>query len=353
MADIRIEPVNFQGKDVDIDPVSVYDGRYYLYDMTMKYDYDVHAVIRNFTEQKEKYKSGGSSVDIESSNAVKKALGMTTDKEINFDLFGCTAFSVKSSEKSVYMGRNYDYATNTSCVLVRCNPRPQVIGERTYKSIACAASSSLTMEQFANEDETIFKFLPFVCLDGINEKGVSIAILVAGNKEEMYPTYQVADGSNIFTTLAVRLVLDCAESTAEAITLLKGYNMFANGSKDYHFFISDMTGDSRIVEYDYRSDSRQMVVTKNDVVTNFYIYDENHFGHGYDRYKTVKEILAKSKIESTECWDALEKSSQKYKAGDPTSNTQWSILFNNTNQSAEIAIRRHFDKKQRKSFYIK
>lgn len=96
-----------------------------------------------------------------------------------------------------------------------------------------------------------------------------------------------------------------------------------------------------------------MVVTKNDVVTNFYIYDENHFGHGYDRYKTVKEILAKSKIESTECWDALEKSSQKYKAGDPTSNTQWSILFNNTNQSAEIAIRRHFDKKQRKSFYIK
>lgn len=93
MADIRIEPVNFQGKDVDIDPVSVYDGRYYLYDMTMKYDYDVHAVIRNFTEQKEKYKSGGSSVDIESSNAVKKALGMTTDKEINFDLFAVQFFS--------------------------------------------------------------------------------------------------------------------------------------------------------------------------------------------------------------------------------------------------------------------
>lgn len=353
MKDIGKDSFCIQGKDVDIDPVAVYDGRYYLYDMTMKCDYDVYEVIRHFTEQKEKYKSGGSRVDIESSNAVKKALGMTTDKAINFDLFGCTAFSAKSSENNVYMGRNYDYATNTSCVLVRCNLCPKVIGERKYKSIACAATSSLTMEQSANEDETIFKFLPFVCLDGINEKGVSIAILVAGNKEKMYPTYQVGDGSNIFTTLAVRLVLDYAATTAEAVTLLKGYNMFANGSKDYHFFISDATGDCRIVEYDYHSESRPMIVTKTDIVTNFYIYDEIHFGHGHDRYNIVKEILERPATKPIEFWEALRNSSQEYKAGEPTSNTQWSILFDNTNKSAEIAIHRHFEEKERKTFYIK
>lgn len=353
MEDIRKGTFHIQGEDIDIEPVAVYDGRYYLYDMTMKRNYDVYDVISHFTDQKEKYKSGGASVDIEASNAVKKALGMTTNKNINFDLFGCTAFSAKSSEKIVYMGRNYDYATNTSCVLVRCNPRQTENGVKKYKSIACAASSSLTMEQLANDDEDIFKFLPFACLDGINEAGVSIAVLVVDTKTDVGATYQDRDGDNIFTTLAIRLVLDCAATTNEAVDLLKKYNMFANGSKDYHFFISDATCDSRVVEYNYKKKTmRDLTVTGTKAATNFYVFDKETFGHGHGRYKTVMNNLKIEKLSRDDLWRTLKDTSQTYEEGNTTSNTQWSILFDNTNQSAEIAIHQHFNKNQRKTFYI-
>lgn len=351
-------------KVTDVKQIDVYDSKYYLYDMTFNCTYDVYDVIRYFTDRREEYKSGGEKVDIEASNAVKEALGITNDKAINFELFGCTAFSAKSSEKNVYMGRNYDYATNTSCVLVRCSPHQTTMHVEKYKSIACAALSSLNMEKIDDENDNNLRLLPFVCLDGINEKGVSIAILVAGNKNEMYPTYQDADKSNIFTTLAVRLVLDCAATTQEAVELLKSFNMFANGCKDYHFFISDMTGDSRIIEFDYRDHERSFSAIKVNIATNFYFCDENgikdeepytYFGHGHNRYIAVQRVidnLSSSNIETT-LWSALKRSSQEYIEGDPTSNTQWSILFNNMNQSAEIAIHRHFEEKERKTFYIK
>lgn len=345
------------GKEAEIviKPVNVYDNKYFLYNMIYNCDYDVYDVIKYFTEAKEEYKSGGECVDIESNKAVKKALGITTSKDVDFDLFGCTAFLATDSKKTPYMGRNYDYASNTSCMLIHCTPQPKTMHEKKYKSIACAALSSLKMLKIAedgNEDSSL-KLLPFVCLDGINEKGVSIAILVAGNTGEMRPTYQDADKSNIFTTLAVRLVLDCAATTEEAVGLLSSFNMFANGSKDYHFFISDTTGDSRIVEYDYRSDSRQMIVTKTDVVTNFYVYDKEQLGHGQDRYKIVKTVLAGSATdpEKNKFWEALDRSSQRYNPEVPTSNTQWSILFNNIECSAEIVMRRYF-KKPHHIFYV-
>ena len=170
------------------------------------------------------------------------------------------------------------------------------------------------------------------------------------------PTYQTTPSNggqpaepkqDIFTTLAIRLVLDKAGTVSEATEILEKYNMFATGTKDYHFYITDKTGASVVVEYDYKDVGRRCVISNANIVTNFYLFNgSNYYGHGHDRYVAVQKTLeyASPVIEET-LWDALKNSAQEPVEGDVTSNTQWSIVFNNIEPVAHIAIRRKWDDK--------
>lgn len=250
---------------------------------------------------------------------------------------------------------NYDFSKNTSCICVKSVPRRFDNEKSPFKSIAFAALSNLQgVSDPTICDEGALMLLPFMCLDGINEMGVSIAVLVVDVKDGVGITMQKEkEFSNIFTTLAIRYVLDWAESTKRAIELIRNLNMYAAGGMDYHFFISDATGDSRVVEYNYKKENREYTVTSKKIATNFYAFDEETFGHGHKRYKKVEDIIKKKNLEEKDLWKALKEAAQNPEEGNPTSNTQWSILFDNTNKSAEIAIRRHFDENERNSFPAK
>ena len=52
-----------------------------------------------------------------------------------------------------------------------------------------------------------------------------------------------------------------AATTEEAVELLNQYDMFATSGRDYHFYITDASGDGRVVEYDCESETREMVAT--------------------------------------------------------------------------------------------
>lgn len=333
--------------EVNPEPLKEYkDEKYKLYEMYAEYDQElVEDIITKFTELKECYQDVPAVIDAAAFAAVKNALQMEISTGINLQPFGCTAFSTSTSDsKKVYMGRNYDFSIDTSCVCVHTTPKRRK-GETTpFKSIAFAALSNVQNEQEIGkcEDENLM-LLPFVCLDGINEKGVSIAVLVVDIKDGMGITRQKEKEKNIFTTLAIRYVLDYADSTVSAEKLLRNFNMFAAGGKDYHFFISDASGISRVVEYNYKKKNREYTVTDKKIATNFYLFDEETFGHGHGRYKTVEDIITKSKVKSGDLWKALEDSSQAKDPDEPTSNTQWSILFDNTEKSADIIIRRHYE----------
>ena len=84
---------------------------------------------------------------------------------------------------------------------------------------------------------------PFISLDGINEKGVSIAVLTLDSK----PVRQQSGKPVIATTLAIRLILDRGASTEEAVTLFEKYDMFASSGRDYHFYVTDSNGDGRVI----------------------------------------------------------------------------------------------------------
>lgn len=217
-----------------ITQVTDYKDGYNLYRMDVKYDYSLDEMMA--------YGICDDQTMVEA--MVKQALPFLPI-HIQAPHFGCSAFCLCEEQGDVLMGRNYDFRNNTSAMLVYCAPKDG------YKSVGFAALDNIA----ANEpNQSIKKKLtaltaPFICLDGMNEKGVSIAVLTLDSE----PVFQKTGKPVIATTLAIRLVLDRADSTEKAVELLRGCDMFASGGRDYHFYITDAKGDGRVVEYDAKT----------------------------------------------------------------------------------------------------
>lgn len=318
-----------------IKKVTNYGDGYNLYQMDVKYNYDIDDLLAYGI------KDNQTMVDA----IVKEALPVLP-VHIKVPSFGCTAFCITDTDQDVLMGRNYDFKNDTSAMLVYCEPK------NGYKSVAFAAMDNVSANV---PDENIKKRLtsltaPFICLDGMNEKGVSIAVLTLDSD----PVFQNTGKPVIATTLAIRLILDKAATTEEAVELLQGYDMFASSGRDYHFYITDASGDGRVVEYDCESENRELVATQIRTITNFYgLYKEKVlpnqkngiYGHGRERYDAVEEVLDKEEGAYTvaTAWESLQAAQQLPNPEDITSNTQWSIVYNDTDLTAQVVLRRNWD----------
>lgn len=235
-----------------VEQLSAYEDGYNLYRMNVCYDYSIERMIARGIDDDQ------AMID----TVLKEALPLLPVK-LKAPAFGCTAFTVRDTESGVHMGRNYDFKNDTSAMLVYCAPK------NGYRSVAFAALDNVsanTPEQ-SRKQKIAALTAPFICLDGMNEKGVSIAVLTLDSA----PTHQKNGKPTIFTTLAIRLVLDRAASTAEAVALLGEYDMLATSGRDYHFYITDAAGDGRVIEYDCESEARTLVATPSEAVTNFFI----------------------------------------------------------------------------------
>ena len=318
-----------------IEKLTDYDDGYNLYRMDVKYDYSLDNII-NYG-----IKDDQTMIDA----ILKEALPLLPVK-IKAPNFGCTSFTLTDTDGDIHMGRNYDFGKNTSAMLVYCEPKDG------YKSIAFAAMDNVSANV---PDENIQKKLasltaPFICLDGMNEKGVSIAVLTLDSE----PVRQNTGKPVIATTLAIRLVLDRAATTEEAVELLHSYDMFASSGRDYHFYITDASGDGRVIEYDINGEPRELIDTPSEAVTNFFIRHKDKvlpnqkngiYGHGRERYDAVLKVMETEKGNYTNdtVWNALKAAAQDPKPDVITSNTQWSVSYNNTDLSADIVIRRHWN----------
>lgn len=318
-----------------IEQLTDYEDGYNLYRMDVKYDYSIENVINRGIEDDQMM------ID----SMIKEVLPLLP-VTIKVPNFGCTSFSLTDMDGDVHMGRNYDFKRDTSAMLVYCTPKDG------YKSVAVAALDNVSANV---PDENIKKKLaslaaPFICLDGINEKGVSISVLTLDSE----PVRQNTGKPVISTTLAIRLVLDRAATTEEAVELLRSYDMYSASGRDYHFYITDASGDGRVVEYDCESETRELVATPTEAVTNFFIlYKEKAlpnqkngiYGHGRERYDAVMKVLEEEKGNYTNdtVWTAMKSAAQNPNPVDVTSNTQWSVSYNNTDLTAEIVIRRNWE----------
>ena len=315
-----------------IKQITAYDD-YNLYRMDVTYDYSIDDVINyGITDNQ-------SMID-----AILKETLPLLPIRMKAPNYGCSAFATVS-DGHILMGRNYDFKRDTSAMLVYCTPKDG------YKSVALAALDNILANQ---PDISMAKKLacltaPFICLDGMNERGVSIAVLTLDSE----PVNQDTGKQKIFTTLAIRLVLDRAATTQEAVELLDSYDMFATSGRDYHFFVNDAGGDCRVIEYDPEQEGRPLRWTSMQAITNFYgCYADRVqpnqrngiYGHGKERYDAIMEVLARREsdgnIPADTAWEALQAAAQDPSPNDVTSNTQWSLVYDDTGLTAQIVIRR-------------
>lgn len=317
-----------------LEKLTDFEDGYNVYRMNVAYDYDLDAIIAKGITDNQSF------IDA----IVEECLPLLPI-HMQAPSFGCSALTLKTTDGQVHMGRNYDFKLNTSAMVVYCTPK------NGYKSVALAALDNIGANdaQAGLKQKMATLTAPFICLDGMNEKGVSIAVLTLDSE----PVHHQTDKPDISTSTAIRLVLDRAATTQEAVDLLQGYDMYAVAGRDYHFYITDATGDGRIIEYDPEDPARPMTATKTDVITNFFIQYKDQvlpnqkngiYGHGRERFDAIEAVLAgDASPTSATVWQALQAAAQEPNPEDVTSNTQWSLDYNNTALTLDIVLRRHWD----------
>lgn len=299
-----------------------------LYTMEYEGDYGFDA----FLEQ------GGASTDAEMGEYITEFLthGLikADSKEIEKN-FGCSTLSVKNSEGAAMLGRNYDW-DKCDAMIVHTKPN------NGYESVSTCCLNFLGFDSDWKPEGMQNKFMSlaavYVPLDGINEKGLCIADLMAGDDEQ---THQDTEKTDLTVTAAIRLVLDKAATVDEAVALLKKYDMNSSIGKAHHFAITDATGRSVVVEYV----DNEMVTTETYVVTNHYLSKGEKYGIGneesHNRFETLTQIRkdANGLMTAQELCNSMESVSYN--------TTQWTIVYDTKTLTADYYWQRQFNKPYR------
>lgn len=288
---------------------------------------------------------------------------------------GCTTFTAKTAEGSYLTGRNYDLnhrdnqgnQTGLNVII-----HSAIAGK--YESIAVADAawiSTIKIPYYAyafdkwNVPNDLIAFLPYMCMDGMNEKGLVVSILALDIKEGEAPVYQQENGKEqLLLTELLRYLLDNCASFDEAVEFTKGVNVINTLGYDFHLFVSDSSGEYGVFEFR----NNYFTVTKSDIATNFYVgYDDGDYsatekyrnelegyklgyGHGYDRFylaavtrnakrNSAGEVIM-SEQETKELLDAV---AQKG-TDEITSFTQYSAVYNQTEKKMYLYANQNYDK---------
>lgn len=281
---------------------------------------------------------------------------------------GCSAFACPDGTSGNFlMGRNFDFnhrdpdtKERVMIPLIAVHTAPA--GGK--KSVSFVDGQFVKYESGfytkKGNDLSMLMALPYLLLDGINEDGFAVSVL----KLDGLPTAQ-SDSPNkrIFTTVAMRMLLDRASTVKEAKEMLKNYSMYMDtDSASYHFFMADAKGDFAIVEYTnpdtQLNPNRLEELSGADTlrcVTNFYVsptmyatpHGMRHSLHGKERYDSLRAGLLRHNYKMTpeEALNLLKVVAQGpdgYQGS--TGFTQWSEVFNLSKKTVSMSILREWDK---------
>jgi hypothetical protein len=245
----------------------------------------------------------------------------------------CSSFLARNEKGEPLFCRNLDYAlANHPIVMVDTSARQKYAGIGICDLYYLGYSNDKLPSGSLFSDRALLS-APRITIDGMNEYGVALAMLSVPHAE---PTLDPKKQS-IDEGAAVRLILDQAKTVAEAVDVLKGYNMlFHEGAS--HFMIADGNGDSAVVEFV----NGEIVVIKSDnpwqVVTNFILSGKTREGVGQNRYDLAEETLEKTNgVLSEE--DAMKLLADVSQPG-----TLWSVIYNLKTGEARLALKMKYDK---------
>ena len=291
----------------------------------------------------------------------------TKPQAVSYDA-GCSAFACPDKTSGDFlMGRNFDFnhidattgeRTMIPVIAVHTAPKGGKKSVSFVDGLFIGYKSGFYTD--GKSDLSMLMALPYVLLDGINEDGFAICVLKLDGK----PTKQEQPGKKkIFTTVAMRMLLDRASTVKEAVEMLKQYNMCMDSDPaSYHYLMADATGDFAIVEYtnsDLEQHPDKMEVHTGDdawrYVTNFYVSSSmadtdhgfNHSTHGMARYLTLRDRLAQLNYRTTpaEAFALLQDVAQGPEHPElSTGFTQWSEVYNLSRKSLTLSILREWNK---------
>lgn len=248
---------------------------YPMYRMTYYGDYGFNEFLKTGAK---------SDSDIEAYVTKRLLKGLPIDLGVTGD--GCTAFVTRNAEGEVIFGRNFDF-DYTPSLQVFTDPDDGYASVSTVNLSFAGYSADDLPAEGISASSFLTLAAPFLPFDGMNEKGVAIALLAV---PEAQPP-QGDDKVTLNTTTAIRLVLDKAASMDEAVELLRQYNLYFSADVQCHYLIADATGKSVIVEY---WDGELQVVEPDadyQIASNFVAYNGMNLGEGFtefERYDAVK-----------------------------------------------------------------
>ena len=302
---------------------------------TMKYDGDY-----GFDE----FLETGASSDSELVEFVTNRLLKGIPLEFSIPDLGCSTFSAQTEDGARIFGRNFDL-TYSPAMFVLTEPA------NGYRSMSTVNLAFLGFGEDKLPDTLKRKIItlaaPYAPLDGVNEKGLAVAVLRIGDE----PTNQDTGKTDITTTTAIRLMLDKAANVDEALELLAQYDMHSSAGSCYHFQLADAQGNSAVAEY--IDNEFEVIGKKGDyqAATNFLLSEKKfNFGNGQDRYEILEQALgdcAGIVRDEQEAMDLLEAASKDWHVSETTGRlnaTQWSIVYNCTDLTASVVTGRQYDK---------
>ncbi len=256
---------------------------------------------------------------------------------------GCSAFTAATPDGDYIMGRNFDIADAQNTLL---HTKP----ENGYESLSTASGLVLGYVDHIPDNVMGRLFMlaaPYFTVDGINEKGLSVAILLLYAAP---PVNQDTGKIPITTSIAVRMLLDKAATVEEGIALMAQHDMHSIGNSNIHFQLADATGDSAVIEYVNGEMRVLRSEGNNQVVTNFFLSADvkEEYRDGEDRLIILQTALDENKgvVTAEKAMQMLE-SVKALHDFDPLSgmdyNTSYSIVFNNTTRSMDVCTNMNYE----------
>ena len=250
--------------------------------------------------------------------------------------FGCSAITARTPEDGVLMGCNFDFPSATG-VILHTLPKRGYETITTFNTDFFGFGEGWLPEGFANQYMALSCL--FCALDGINEKGLAIADLMAGDDEQ---THQDTGKMALTTSTAICYLLKNAATVDEALELLRHIDMHSDIGAAHHYAISDASGRSVVVEYV----NNEMVVVESQAVANHYLCEQKRNAGlvpGDRRYDQLCEQLAADG--GLMDWGQLESAifsvSQPEREG--FLGTAWTMVMDLTHPSVTYYSRRHFN----------
>lgn len=269
----------------------------------------------------------------------------------------CSAFQAITPDGDVIYGRNFDYRfKDGASILVRTKPR------KGYKSLSMVSMNFVGLDGAkltdGSTDLSLLVAAPLMQMDGMNEKGLAISVLVVVADD---CSKQFEEGKHsIMTSVMIRMLLDRAKNVDQALEMLTHYNFFSDGfQKDrkkgnfsnYHFLLSDASGHTVVLEYikedGPESDSKWVMNTVDEkyVTNHFRSEGWKHLGRQDERWKTMQKTLDEhdgviTAEQGMELLDAVHQTPYENHEG----KTQWSVIYNLTKRTATICVNGNYSK---------